>query len=80
MGFYFPSLMQRIPGGLYDEELKVLVNDIESQEAFKRGRAVDRQDKGGAGGLLTHTVVEGSKEVRYLLCRSLDTLISRLLS
>ena len=81
LGYYFPCLMQRLPAGIgYDEELKVFVSDIESHEAFKRGRAIDRQDKGGSKGLSTHIVIEPSEEIRYLLCDTLTSLISKLVA
>jgi hypothetical protein len=35
--------MQRLPKGqAYDEELKVFVDDFESHEVYRRGRAVER--------------------------------------
>jgi hypothetical protein len=62
----------------YDEELKIFVTDIEIHEAYKRGKAVDRQDRtGGAGGILTHNVVEESEEIRNLTCIVLNTLLRR---
>jgi hypothetical protein len=46
---------------------KVFVADFDQHDEYRRGRAVDRQDmptvEGGTG-VLTHTVVEGSEEVR----------------
>ena len=81
LGYFFPCVLQRLPSGIaYDEELMVFVHDYESHEAFKRGRAVDRQDKGGSNGLLTHVVVEPSEEIRLLLCQTLETLLHRLVS
>jgi hypothetical protein len=80
LGYYFPCLLQRMPTGVgYDEELKVFVSDMDAHNAYKRGRAVDRQDKGGANGVLTHVVVETSEEIRYMLCQTLEALLTRLM-
>ena len=78
LGYYFPALMARVPPGFgYDEDLKVFVSNLEEHEAYKRGRAVDRQDRTANVGAITHTVVEPSEEIRYLNCVSLLALIKR---
>lgn len=79
LAYYFPMLMQRLPGGLaYDEEMKVFVTDIETHEAYRRGKAVERQDKtGGATGALVHSVIEESEEIRNLSCIVLGVLLRR---
>lgn len=78
LGYYFPALVQRLPPGLgYDDDLKLFVTDMEAHDAFRRGRAVDRQDKGGAEGLLVHQVVETSEEIRFQTCKTLCKLINR---
>ena len=79
LAYFFPMLMQRLPGGLaYDEDMKVFVTDIETHEAYRRGKAVDRQDKsGGAYGILTHSVVEESEEIRNLSCKVLGSLLRK---
>jgi hypothetical protein len=50
---------------------------MEEHDAYKRGRAVDRQDRSGTVGVMTHTVVEPSEEIRLLNCVSLFALIKR---
>lgn len=78
LGYFFPAFIQRLPSGLgYDEELKVFVVDVESHEAYKRGKAVDRQDKSGSVNGSLHAVIEQSEELRLLTCRVLGTLIKR---
>lgn len=78
LGYYFPALLQRIPPGFaYDEEMKVFVADLEEHDAYRRGRAVDRQDRAGTVGVMTHTVVEPSEEIRLIACTGLLTLIKR---
>lgn len=78
LGYYFPALIARIPPGFgYDEDLKVFVSNMEEHDAYKRGRAVDRQDRSGTVGVMTHTVVEPSEEIRLLNCVSLFALIKR---
>lgn len=82
LGYYFPSLMQRLPGDLgYDESMKIFVYDLDAHDAYKRGKAVDRQDKGGTvDGVRTHIVVEPSEEIRLLSCTALNALIERVVS
>ena len=79
LAYFFPVLMQRLPGGLaYDEDMKVFVTDIETHEAYRRGKAVERQDKtGGATGPLTHSVIEESEEIRLLACKTLGCLLRK---
>jgi hypothetical protein len=78
LGYYFPALMQRVPAGFgYDEEMKIFVADLEEHDAYRRGRAVDRQDRSGTVGAITHSVVEPSEEIRYLTCNTLFGLIQR---
>ena len=79
LAYFFPMLMQRLPNGLaYDEDMKVFITNIEMHEAYRRGKAVDRQDKiGGSTGELIHHVVEESEEIRYLLCKLLGCLLKR---
>ena len=74
--YFLPALMQRVPAtGAYDDELKIFVSDIDAHEAFKRGRAVDRQDKGES--LLTLQVVEPAEEIRLLAVQCLSSLINK---
>ena len=52
LAYFFPMLMQRLPSGLaYDEDMKVFVTNMEMHEAYRRGKAVDRQDKTGGCGV-----------------------------
>jgi len=77
LGYFIPAIMQRIPSGVtFDEDMKVFVFDRETHEAYRRGKAVDRQDRGDA--LQTYTVVESSEELRLLGCLVLSTLIRKL--
>lgn len=46
--------------------VQVFVWDTESHDAYRRGRAVDRQDRTDVTQPATHIVVESSEEVRYL--------------
>lgn len=70
--YFIPAVMQRLPAGyMYDEELKIFVSNYEQHDAYKRGRAVDRQDK--ASGSVT--IVEPSEEIRLLLATSILTLL-----
>lgn len=81
LGYYFPALMQRLPAGLaYDEDLQVFVTDIEAHNAYKRGKAVDRQDKIGTLSGQSTTVVEPAEEIRNLSCEALYSLIKRVKS
>lgn len=75
LGYYLPALLQRIPTTLaYDQDLQVppplssshplqiFVTDIETHQAYKRGRAVERQDKKDL--MAPVSVIETSEEVR----------------
>lgn len=78
LAYYFPALMQRIPSGLaYDEELKVFVTDLEAHNAYKRGKAIERQDKSGVVSGQAISVIESAEEVRFLTCDALYALIER---
>jgi hypothetical protein len=78
LAYFFPALLQRIAQPiLYDEEMKVFVNDLDSHEAYKRGKAVDRQDKQGSTDGMTHRIVEPSEEIRLLMCACLSSLVHR---
>lgn len=80
LGYYFPALMQRVPSGIgYDDDMKVFVVDMDAHDAYKRGRAIDRQDKGGSAGILTHHVIEVSEEIRLQSCKALYSLIKRVI-
>ena len=58
-GYFIPAIMQRIPSGLaYDEDMKVFVYDIETHDAYRRGKAVERQDKVTI--ILTHPLTHPS--------------------
>ena len=77
LGYFIPALMQRVPAGMaFDEDMKVFVMDMETHEAYRRGKAVDRQDRGDS--LQTLSVVETSEELRLLGCSVLSTLITKL--
>mmetsp|Transcript_28473 Transcript_28473/g.64496 ORF Transcript_28473/g.64496 Transcript_28473/m.64496 type:complete len:821 (-) Transcript_28473:7-2469(-) len=79
LGYYFPALIARLPSGYaYDEEMKVFVADMDAHDAFRRGRAVVRQDRTGSVSVAAHTVVEPSEEIRLLSCQTLATLIHRM--
>jgi hypothetical protein len=78
LAYYFPALMQRIPPNLgYDDEMKVFVLDPEAHNAYKRGKAVERQDKAGAVSGQSTIVVEPSEEIRFLACDALLALLQR---
>jgi len=78
LGYFMPALMARLPDGMaFDEQMKLFVVDMEEHDAFRRGRAVDRQDKLGVAGSVGHSVVEPAEEIRLLSCKTISTLISR---
>jgi hypothetical protein len=79
LGYYFPALMQRLPPGTaYDDGLKIFINDEETHEAYKRGKAVDRQDKTGIlGDPVAVKIIESSEEIRFLACDALSCLLQR---
>lgn len=73
LAYFFPCIMERIPAGAaYDESLKIFVTNHESHEAYKRGRAVERQDK-----VAETVIVELSEEIRLKCCDTMDSLIRK---
>eukprot|EP01041_Mallomonas_annulata_P011277 gene11277-23590_t len=77
--YFMPAIMQRLPPGLgYDEEMKVFIHDIEAHEEYRRGKAVDRQDKDGITSIQIHKIIETSEEIRLLLCQTLAILVKRI--
>ena len=80
LGYFMPALMKRLPPGLaFDEDMKVFVHDLETHEAFRRGKAVDRQDRDGVTGAIHTTIVEESEELRLLMVKTLQTLLTSLI-
>ena len=76
LGYFIPALMARVPSGMaYDEEMKVFVTDLESHEAYRRGKAVERADKANLG---VATVVEPSEELRRMGCEVLLQVVVKL--
>ncbi|CAM9656506.1 unnamed protein product [Phaeothamnion confervicola] len=60
-------------GAAYDTELQLFVHDAEDHEAYRRGRATERQDR--AGPTVPHRVVEPGEEVRLLQCCLVATAV-----
>eukprot|EP00968_Pinguiococcus_pyrenoidosus_P012548 scaffold1102_cov256-Pinguiococcus_pyrenoidosus.AAC.43 len=77
LGYFFPALCFYLrPEEAYDPELQVFVHDIDQHEAFKRGRAVVRQDRTDALTASGRVVVlEASEELRALYVEALHTLL-----
>jgi 1-pyrroline-5-carboxylate dehydrogenase len=51
--------------------MKVFISDFESHDAYKRGKAVDRQDRGGIQGMNNHTVIETSDPKYLTMCEEI---------
>lgn len=77
LSYFFSKIMQRIPSDIgYDEELQIFIYNKENHEAYKRGKAVARQDKPDlSNGPASFSVIESSEEIRYLGCKALNSLI-----
>jgi len=68
LGYFMPALTARAPSGVgYDEDMKVFVFNLAEHEQYRRGRAVERQDKLGTAGPVSVSVVEPSEEIRLLV-------------
>eukprot|EP00956_Cyclotella_meneghiniana_P004695 scaffold5772_cov55-Cyclotella_meneghiniana.AAC.5 len=68
----------RFSGNSYDSELEVFVADDSLNELYKRGGAIDRQDRDGLlsqGSRLQLKLVEPSEELRLKLCHTLSSLL-----
>lgn len=78
--YLIPALAARFPSCSYDKDLEVFVQDSQSHELYKRGGAIDRQDRDGllAPNCSFH-VIEPSEELRLELCRTFSCLLRGLL-
>ena len=74
--YLIPALSARYSSSTYDKDLEVFVSDDNMHEFYKRGGAVDRQDRDG---LLSQgssfQLREPNEEVRYELCRTFTSLV-----
>ena len=78
--YYMPALYHRLPTSLsYDDEMKLFIFDMEAHDAFRRGKAIDRQDKQA---LATYQCngKEAAEEVRLLACQGLRAIIDKVCS
>ncbi|CAM9489910.1 unnamed protein product, partial [Scytosiphon promiscuus] len=77
LAYLFPVLVARgVPmGSLYDPALQLFVHDNDEHEAYKRGRATERQDRH-----VPHVqhIAEGSEELRLSLCQMVDRMLTSL--
>eukprot|EP00903_Cladosiphon_okamuranus_P014433 g13393.t1 len=78
LAYLFPILMARgVPAGsLYDPSLELFVHDNEQHEAYKRGRATERQDRHLP---VVQSMAEGSEELRLSLCRMVGRMLITLM-
>ncbi|CAM9309283.1 unnamed protein product, partial [Hapterophycus canaliculatus] len=78
LAYLFPVLVARgVPAGsLYDPALELFVYDNDEHEAYKRGRATERQDRHIPH--LKH-ITEESEELRLSLCRMIGRMLASLM-
>ena len=80
LGYFMPALLSRSPAtNTYDEEMKIFVSNITEHEEYRRGRAVERQDKLGCAGPVSVSIIESSEEIRYLAVKSIGALVNKLI-
>ncbi|CAM9297184.1 unnamed protein product [Ectocarpus sp. 12 AP-2014] len=79
LAYLFPVLMARaVPAGsLYDPSLELFVHDNDEHEAYKRGRATERQDQHLPQ---VQHIAEGSEELRLSLCRMVGRMLANLMN
>ena len=79
--YLLPVLVARYPASSYDNDLNVFVADDNQHEFYKRGGAIDRQDRDG---LLSHRssfqLIEPNEELRLALCNTFNSLICGLVA
>jgi len=75
ISYFVRSLLLRLPPTAYDSDLNVFVHDFQQHEAFKRGVATERQDRGDLIGYGEVKVIEYCEENRLLLCKVIEALI-----
>jgi hypothetical protein len=75
--YLIPTLTARYSRSAYDNELEVFVSDDRLHEFYKRGGAVDRQDRDGLlnQGSSLFQVIERDEELRLGLCQTLESLV-----
>eukprot|EP00752_Nemacystus_decipiens_P006102 g5507.t1 len=78
LAYLFPILMARVvpAGSLYDPSLRLFVHNNDEHEAYKRGRATERQDQHVP---ILQRVTEGSEELRLSLCRLVGRMLVTLM-
>lgn len=74
--YLIPVLVARYSTSTYDKDLEVFVQDNCLHEFFKRGGAVDRQDRGG---LLSRSascqLIEPNEDLRLAMCNTLQSVV-----
>ena len=76
LGFLMPVLLRKYPPVSFDKEMGVFVDDVESHQYYKRGGAINRQDKVNLlSGTQTVVVVDSSEEIRLSLCELLSSIV-----
>jgi hypothetical protein len=76
--YLIPALSSRYSICAYDKDLEVFVTDDVSHEFYKRGGAIDRQDRDGLLGQSNSALrqfIEPNEEFRLALCRTFDSLL-----
>ncbi|KAL7536044.1 hypothetical protein ACHAXR_006882 [Thalassiosira sp. AJA248-18] len=74
--YMIPALCARYPPCTYDKDTEVFIKEHQLHEFYKRGGAIDRQDRDGLfshGGIFQ--VIEPNEELRLELCRTLNCLM-----
>ncbi|KAL3803494.1 hypothetical protein HJC23_014042 [Cyclotella cryptica] len=79
--YLIPVLVARYSTCTYDKDLEVFVQDNNLHEFYKRGGAVDRQDRDG---LLSQSascrLIEPNEDLRLALCKTLQSVVRGLVS
>lgn len=84
--YYIPALVHRLPSPIsYDEEMKVFVFDMEAHDAYRRGKAIARQDNPASVADVSMNTYhcsgkETSEEIRLMACQGLGLVIRRAIS
>ena len=76
LGFLMPVVLAKYPCTHFDEEMNVFVDDFEKHQFYKRGGAIERQDREHLlSGSVTSKVVDSSEEIRLAICELLRDII-----
>jgi len=76
VAYLMPAIVSKYPPAMHDDEMRLFVNNVEGHEFFKRGGAIERQDRSM---LLTRGSkiygTESCEEIRLSICHLISCIL-----